>query len=241
MSSPEEGGPSALHPFHGPTSAQHSLWGSPCLRDPPTGFLGPHPSAGVLSQAPSHEPPLLPGEGDGPKPPPLAPSVLNIPSAVGSLCCAPRPHVAPSPGHLPDDPQPPSPLSHRTSGGAPSPQAGLPAAPPPPPRRPPPEASLLCLALFAAQPQGGAGCVAAAAAARAERSCAPLSPPRSPRLIPFSPPFLFVARLDRAASGKMAAPRPPPARLSGVMVPAPIQDLEALRALTALFKEQRNR
>ncbi|KAM4797701.1 ataxin-10-like isoform X1 [Urocitellus parryii] len=38
----------------------------------------------------------------------------------------------------------------------------------------------------------------------------------------------------------MAAPRPPPARLSGVMVPAPIQDLEALRALTALFKEQRN-
>ncbi|XP_032738669.1 ataxin-10 [Lontra canadensis] len=39
----------------------------------------------------------------------------------------------------------------------------------------------------------------------------------------------------------MAAPRPPPARLSGVMVPAPIQDLEALRALTALFKEQRNR
>ncbi|KAM5289173.1 ataxin-10 [Ctenodactylus gundi] len=39
----------------------------------------------------------------------------------------------------------------------------------------------------------------------------------------------------------MAAPRPPPARLSGVMVPTPIQDLEALRALTALFKEQRNR
>ncbi|XP_062058682.1 ataxin-10 [Lepus europaeus] len=39
----------------------------------------------------------------------------------------------------------------------------------------------------------------------------------------------------------MAAPRPPPARLSGVMVPAPIQDLEALRALTALFKEPRNR
>ncbi|XP_053775679.1 ataxin-10 [Desmodus rotundus] len=39
----------------------------------------------------------------------------------------------------------------------------------------------------------------------------------------------------------MAAPRPPPARLSGIMVPAPIQDLEALRALTALFKEQRNR
>ncbi|XP_052604514.1 ataxin-10 isoform X2 [Peromyscus californicus insignis] len=39
----------------------------------------------------------------------------------------------------------------------------------------------------------------------------------------------------------MAAPRMPPARLSGVMVPAPIQDLEALRALTALFKEQRNR
>uniref|UniRef100_A0A2K6EK56 Ataxin-10 n=1 Tax=Propithecus coquereli TaxID=379532 RepID=A0A2K6EK56_PROCO len=39
----------------------------------------------------------------------------------------------------------------------------------------------------------------------------------------------------------MAAPRTPPARLSGVMVPAPIQDLEALRALTALFKEQRNR
>ncbi|CAI9165827.1 unnamed protein product [Rangifer tarandus platyrhynchus] len=39
----------------------------------------------------------------------------------------------------------------------------------------------------------------------------------------------------------MAAPRPPPGRLSGVMVPAPIQDLEALRALTALFKEQRNR
>ncbi|KAM6216512.1 ataxin-10 [Rhynchocyon petersi] len=39
----------------------------------------------------------------------------------------------------------------------------------------------------------------------------------------------------------MAAPRLPPARLSGVMVPAPIQDLEALRALTALFKEQRNR
>ncbi|XP_059257766.1 ataxin-10 isoform X1 [Mustela nigripes] len=39
----------------------------------------------------------------------------------------------------------------------------------------------------------------------------------------------------------MAAPRPPPARLSGVTVPAPIQDLEALRALTALFKEQRNR
>uniref|UniRef100_A0A8C8ZEZ6 Ataxin-10 n=2 Tax=Prolemur simus TaxID=1328070 RepID=A0A8C8ZEZ6_PROSS len=39
----------------------------------------------------------------------------------------------------------------------------------------------------------------------------------------------------------MAAPRPPPTRLSGVMVPAPIQDLEALRALTALFKEQRNR
>ncbi|KAM7114887.1 ataxin-10 isoform 2-T2 [Molossus nigricans] len=38
----------------------------------------------------------------------------------------------------------------------------------------------------------------------------------------------------------MAAPRPP-ARLSGVMVPAPIQDLEALRALTALFKEPRNR
>ncbi|XP_060044748.1 ataxin-10 isoform X1 [Erinaceus europaeus] len=39
----------------------------------------------------------------------------------------------------------------------------------------------------------------------------------------------------------MAAPRPPPARVSGIMVPAPIQDLEALRALTALFKEQRNR
>ncbi|DAA29016.1 ataxin-10 [Bos indicus] len=39
----------------------------------------------------------------------------------------------------------------------------------------------------------------------------------------------------------MAAPRPPPGRLSGVMMPAPIQDLEALRALTALFKEQRNR
>ncbi|XP_004589774.3 ataxin-10 [Ochotona princeps] len=39
----------------------------------------------------------------------------------------------------------------------------------------------------------------------------------------------------------MAAPRPPPARLSGIMVPAPIQDLEALRALTALFKEPRNR
>ncbi|XP_051696539.1 ataxin-10 isoform X3 [Oryctolagus cuniculus] len=39
----------------------------------------------------------------------------------------------------------------------------------------------------------------------------------------------------------MAAPRPPPTRLSGVMVPAPIQDLEALRALTALFKEPRNR
>ncbi|XP_075409616.1 ataxin-10 [Tenrec ecaudatus] len=39
----------------------------------------------------------------------------------------------------------------------------------------------------------------------------------------------------------MAAPRLPPARLSGVMLPAPIQDLEALRALTALFKEQRNR
>ncbi|XP_063099780.1 ataxin-10 isoform X2 [Cavia porcellus] len=39
----------------------------------------------------------------------------------------------------------------------------------------------------------------------------------------------------------MAAPRPQPARLSGIMVPAPIQDLEALRALTALFKEQRNR
>ncbi|KAK2490177.1 hypothetical protein MC885_002450 [Smutsia gigantea] len=52
---------------------------------------------------------------------------------------------------------------------------------------------------------------------------------------------LFVARSARAAGGKMAAPRPPPARLSGVMVPAPIQDLEALRALTALFKEQRNR
>jgi ataxin-10 len=33
----------------------------------------------------------------------------------------------------------------------------------------------------------------------------------------------------------------PPSRLSGIMVPAPIQDLEALRALTALFKEQRNR
>ncbi|KAM7317461.1 hypothetical protein ACRRTK_023763 [Alexandromys fortis] len=39
----------------------------------------------------------------------------------------------------------------------------------------------------------------------------------------------------------MAAPRMPPSRLSGIMVPAPIQDLEALRALTALFKEQRNR
>nr|XP_012612802.1 ataxin-10 isoform X1 [Microcebus murinus] len=39
----------------------------------------------------------------------------------------------------------------------------------------------------------------------------------------------------------MAAPRLPPSRLSGVMMPAPIQDLEALRALTALFKEQRNR
>ncbi|XP_055483022.1 ataxin-10 [Psammomys obesus] len=39
----------------------------------------------------------------------------------------------------------------------------------------------------------------------------------------------------------MAAPRMPPSRLSGVTVPAPIQDLEALRALTALFKEQRNR
>lgn len=39
----------------------------------------------------------------------------------------------------------------------------------------------------------------------------------------------------------MAAPRPQPARLSGIMIPAPIQDLEALRALTALFKEQRNR
>ncbi|KAG8505909.1 Ataxin-10 [Galemys pyrenaicus] len=39
----------------------------------------------------------------------------------------------------------------------------------------------------------------------------------------------------------MAAPRPPPAWLSGVLVQVPIQDLEALRALTALFKEQRNR
>nr|XP_045007964.1 ataxin-10 isoform X2 [Jaculus jaculus] len=39
----------------------------------------------------------------------------------------------------------------------------------------------------------------------------------------------------------MAAPRPPPGRLSGVLVPAPIPDLEALRALTGLFKEQRNR
>ncbi|XP_037369281.1 ataxin-10 isoform X3 [Talpa occidentalis] len=39
----------------------------------------------------------------------------------------------------------------------------------------------------------------------------------------------------------MAAPRPPPARLSGVALPAPIPDLEALRALTALFKEPRNR
>ncbi|XP_037703545.1 ataxin-10 [Choloepus didactylus] len=39
----------------------------------------------------------------------------------------------------------------------------------------------------------------------------------------------------------MAAPRQPSARLSGVAVPAPIQDLEALRALTALFKEPRNR
>lgn len=39
----------------------------------------------------------------------------------------------------------------------------------------------------------------------------------------------------------MAAPRPPPAGLSGIMMPAPIPDLEALRALTALFKEQRNR
>nr|KAF6277504.1 ataxin 10 [Pipistrellus kuhlii] len=39
----------------------------------------------------------------------------------------------------------------------------------------------------------------------------------------------------------MAAPRPPPAGLSGIMTPAPIPDLEALRALTALFKEQRNR
>ncbi|EHB13221.1 Ataxin-10 [Heterocephalus glaber] len=39
----------------------------------------------------------------------------------------------------------------------------------------------------------------------------------------------------------MAAPRPQPARLSGILIPAPIQDLEALRALTALFKEQRNR
>ncbi|XP_042523294.1 ataxin-10 isoform X2 [Dipodomys spectabilis] len=39
----------------------------------------------------------------------------------------------------------------------------------------------------------------------------------------------------------MAAPRPLPARMSGVLVQAPIQDLEALRALTALFKEQRNR
>ncbi|XP_055962984.1 ataxin-10 [Sorex fumeus] len=39
----------------------------------------------------------------------------------------------------------------------------------------------------------------------------------------------------------MAAPRPPPARHSGVAITAPIQDLEALRALTALFKEQRNR
>lgn len=39
----------------------------------------------------------------------------------------------------------------------------------------------------------------------------------------------------------MAAPRPGPARLSGVARSAPIQDLEALRALTALFKEPRNR
>ncbi|XP_074182662.1 ataxin-10 isoform X2 [Rhinolophus sinicus] len=39
----------------------------------------------------------------------------------------------------------------------------------------------------------------------------------------------------------MAAPRPLPVRLSGVIMPASIQDLEALRALTALFKEQRNR
>ncbi|XP_077025282.1 ataxin-10 [Tamandua tetradactyla] len=39
----------------------------------------------------------------------------------------------------------------------------------------------------------------------------------------------------------MAAPRQPSARLSGVTVPAPIHDLEALRALTALFKEPRNR
>lgn len=39
----------------------------------------------------------------------------------------------------------------------------------------------------------------------------------------------------------MAAPRPLPVRVSGVIMPASIQDLEALRALTALFKEQRNR
>uniref|UniRef100_G1U6L4 Ataxin-10 n=1 Tax=Oryctolagus cuniculus TaxID=9986 RepID=G1U6L4_RABIT len=39
----------------------------------------------------------------------------------------------------------------------------------------------------------------------------------------------------------MAAPRPRPTRMSGVMVPAPMQDLEALRALRALFKEPWNR
>uniref|UniRef100_G1SSN5 Ataxin-10 n=1 Tax=Oryctolagus cuniculus TaxID=9986 RepID=G1SSN5_RABIT len=39
----------------------------------------------------------------------------------------------------------------------------------------------------------------------------------------------------------MAAPRPPPTQLSGVMVPTPIQDLEALRVFTELFKEPRNR
>ncbi|XP_049627571.1 ataxin-10 [Suncus etruscus] len=39
----------------------------------------------------------------------------------------------------------------------------------------------------------------------------------------------------------MAAPRPGPGRLSGVLVAAPIPDLDALRALTALFKEPRNR
>lgn len=82
--------------------------------------------------------------------------------------------------------------------------------------------------------------VTRAAEARAVQTASP-----SPRLSSVSPTSLRSAlrlvRLGPRASGKMAAPRMPPSRLSGIMVPAPIQDLEALRALTALFKEQRNR
>uniref|UniRef100_A0A8C0A242 Ataxin-10 n=1 Tax=Bos mutus grunniens TaxID=30521 RepID=A0A8C0A242_BOSMU len=147
----------------------------------------------------------------------------------------------------PDVPTP----ANTTSARAPSPQGELPAGAPLPAggtsaRAPSPRRAVASSGLrrglgawSRAFPAGPAGCSGAEAAAAACGGSSPRSLP--PALLPLLLRLLVVGRSARAASGKMAAPRPPPGRLSGVMMPAPIQDLEALRALTALFKEQRNR